>query len=489
MSWRFSFAPVAGCVVLASLILGQGGVPKSSLLTPLDFGAIGDGLADDTVALQRAIDATQNGGSLYFPGGRKYLVRSLVATGEIHWFGPGGSWLNDRAADGAVIIQGDHANADLLTLTNAAYSNISGVAFDGNRLNQTKKLNGIRLVNCEFTRFDNIYVTSCSGHGILLENVNDLQTSDEIDLVDCYSVLNGLDGVHFDFRDGKAVSAPGDCEIIGGHYDFNFGAGIGLHVSSYTSINGANVLSNQREGIRAIYCTGLNITGNMVRNNQRQGILLGDGPAFTKCTNCALIGNQVHLNSRVEVGKFANIDVGFGSSHTRIIGNYAGDVNPSEKSPKGSKYGLWLHDGATDSAIVANAFPPEDNVVAGFMASPDATYTATANVGLRDVCGPQAAQACQSFSANGADFGTIKGSSATMIWVAINGTSGGTINLPPACDMTAGQTVVVKDTSGSKRPINIRTADSKIDGRISTSLASPYGAVRLRFDGAAWWSW
>jgi len=158
----------------------QSSVPASNLRTPMDFGAVGDGLSDDTDALQRAIDATQNGGSLYFPGGHKYLVRSLHATGEVHWLGPGGSWLNDRAADGAVIVQGNNASQDLLTLTNAAYSNVSGVAFDGNKLNQTKPLNGIRLVNCEFTRFDNIYVTSCSGNGILLENVNTLQTSDTI---------------------------------------------------------------------------------------------------------------------------------------------------------------------------------------------------------------------------------------------------------------------------------------------------------------------
>jgi len=205
----------------------------------MDFGAVGDGLVDDTDALQKAIDETQNGGSLYFPGGKKYLVRSLHATGEVHWLGPGGSWLNDRAADGAVIIQGNDAKEDLVTLTNAAYSNISGLAFDGNKLHQKTARNGIRLVNCEFTRFDNIYVTSCSGNGILFNNINTIQTSDEIDLVDCYSVLNGLDGVHYDYEGPGGVFAPGDCEIIGGHYDFNTGSGIYLHVSAFTSISGS----------------------------------------------------------------------------------------------------------------------------------------------------------------------------------------------------------------------------------------------------------
>ena len=103
---RLTFASVVGSCILVSGVFFQGNVPATSLRTPLDYGAIGDGVTNDTVALQRAIDATQNGGSLYVPGGYRFLVRHLVARGEIHWLGPGGSWLSDRAVDGAVLVQG-----------------------------------------------------------------------------------------------------------------------------------------------------------------------------------------------------------------------------------------------------------------------------------------------------------------------------------------------------------------------------------------------
>ena len=491
MTWRFSVASIVGSVLLLGGVFSQSSVPTSSLLTPLDFGAVGDGLSDDTVALQKAIDATKNGGSLYFPGGKRYLVRSLTANGEIHWVGPGGSWLNDRAADGAVIIQGDHAAGDLLTMIDAAYSNISGIAFDGNKANQTKPCNGIRLVNCEFTRFDNIYVTSCSGHGILLENVNDLQTSDEIDLVDCYSVLNNLDGVHFDYKQGMSVSAPGDCEIIGGHYDFNIGNGIGLHVSSFTSIIGANVLSNQAAGIKAVYCTGLNISNNMVRNNQRQGIVLGDGPEFTGCNQCALLGNQVHLNSRAGIGSFSNIDLGFRTAHTRVIGNYCGDVNPSAKSPKSSKFGIWLHDGALDTMILGNSCPAADHVSGGFFAASGTTYVAYGNSGIPDLRGPTAVAAGQHFVAKGGLIGTISPSNDPNAWVGLSGSGGGKLNLPPITSIVAGQSYIIKDEGGGagSNKILIGGNGAKIDGSSSTKIGSNFGSIRVRFDGTSWWTW
>lgn len=491
MGLRFTAATLIGSALLIGGLFGQGSVPTSHLLTPMDFGAVGNGLADDTVAMQKAIDATINGGSLYFPGGHKYLVRALHAEGEVHWLGPGGSWLNDRAADGAVIIQGNDATEDLLTLHNSAYSNISGIAFDGNKLHQSKKLNGMRLINCEFTRFDNIYVTSCSGHGILLENINTVQTSDEIDLVDCYSVLNGLDGVHYDFQLPGGVFAPGDCEIIGGHYDFNTGNGISLHVSHYTSITGANVLSNGGAGISAIFCTGLNITSNMVRNNRLQGIVLGAGPTFTNCTNCNLSGNQVHLNSRAGVGKYAGIDIGFGSTNTRLIGNYCGDVNPSPDYPVSTKVGVWLHDGAKGTILVANTCPPSENVVGGFAMDAGCTYTSVANSGLRDYSLDGTANSQQHFIASGGSIGRIAVSKSNEIWVGVDGSAGGVLLLPTISNAFDGQTIVVKDegTGPSYKPLLITSSDSTIDGKPSVKLPFRSGTVKVRLDRGKWWTW
>ena len=80
----------------------------------------------------------------------------------------------------------------------------------------------------------------------------------------------------------------------------------------------SSFLSNLKAGIEVTYCTGLNISTSMVRNNMRQGIVLGLGPQFSECTDCSITGNQVHLNSREEKGKYSEIEVGYGSSNTRM---------------------------------------------------------------------------------------------------------------------------------------------------------------------------
>jgi len=488
---RLTLASVLGSALLVGGVFSQGSVPATSLRTPLDFGAVGDGITNDTVALQKAIDATQNGGSLYFPGGCKFLVRGLTATGEIHWLGPGGSWLSDRAVDGAVIIQGDNADSDLLTLDHAPDSSIMGIGFDGNKAHQSKPCNGIRLINCEFTRLDNVYVTSCSGSGILFENSNTAQTSDEIDLVDCYSVLNAEDGLRFGFVLPGGLWSPGDCEIIGGHYDYNSGDGINLHVSSYTGISGANILSNGKAGVDVTYCTGLNISSNMIRNNMRQGVVLGQGPQFSNCTNCAIIGNQIHLNSREEKGKYSEIEVGFGSTNTRIIGNYCGDVHTSPDYPTSAKYGIWLHDGAKHTIMVGNSCPAGETLEGGFMAEPGATYSAIANTGVPDTYPPASAMKTEHLPSNGGDIVRLTSIGKETTWFGITGAKGGAIVLPPPANLISGQSIVVKDEGGGagKNKITVVGNGARVDGQPIGSIVTNYGSLRLRYDGTDWWSW
>ena len=79
----------------------------------LDYGATGDGVTNDTIALQAAIDATPEGGTLYFPVGT-YLFSNITISESIEIFGEGwyvkpnrpfgnAEWLLPDAYGGAVL--------------------------------------------------------------------------------------------------------------------------------------------------------------------------------------------------------------------------------------------------------------------------------------------------------------------------------------------------------------------------------------------------
>lgn len=61
------------------------------VLTPEQFGAVGDGVTDDTLALQRALDAVPTGGTLQFSAGKVYVHSNVLKARapDIHITGAG----------------------------------------------------------------------------------------------------------------------------------------------------------------------------------------------------------------------------------------------------------------------------------------------------------------------------------------------------------------------------------------------------------------
>ncbi len=88
---RRSFLGSVSCCAAAALVpfgaVGRaipfqafGAIPESDIINVKLFGACGDGIADDTVPIQAAIDwATGAGGTVYFPAGT-YRVASQIRT-------------------------------------------------------------------------------------------------------------------------------------------------------------------------------------------------------------------------------------------------------------------------------------------------------------------------------------------------------------------------------------------------------------------------
>ena len=65
--------------------------------TVKDFGAVGDGVTDDTAAIQKALDSFPDGGTLYIPPGTYLITYPLTITSCINIIGAGNSGEGDSA--------------------------------------------------------------------------------------------------------------------------------------------------------------------------------------------------------------------------------------------------------------------------------------------------------------------------------------------------------------------------------------------------------
>lgn len=130
-------------------------VDKGSLVTNVkDYGAIGDGVADDTAAFNSAVAAAggAGGGIIFFPEGTYFTTNaegfSVRDTNNISIRGVGRSSVLKRGAASRV-------NTVCLRLENCNDVTVSDLAFDTNNID---RYGGIYIINCDTFRFFNNYL-------------------------------------------------------------------------------------------------------------------------------------------------------------------------------------------------------------------------------------------------------------------------------------------------------------------------------------------
>lgn len=175
-----------------------------------DYGAVGDGVANDTVAIQAALDYLNSigGGRLYFPKG-VYTVNKLTTYSNI--------WLCGDGRDNTVIKLRNAQNTDLLYgalsdtrwLTAAAVGNTNtglfDITLDGNRANNTA---GSCFANYgDDVYMQNVFITQAAEWGIRTDYFNG---------EDAYGMEGHFINVKIDTcgKDGWRFDGPHDSVVV-----------------------------------------------------------------------------------------------------------------------------------------------------------------------------------------------------------------------------------------------------------------------------------
>ncbi len=125
-------------------------IQNKSEINVKDYGAIGDGVADDTMSLQSVLNSLTNGGKVYVPKGRYKFTSPLSLLSNTTLFGDG---QNNTDQNGTVFL---FAGSGLLLETNFVHNiNLLDFAIIGSGVGD-----GLRIIKNAFCKFDNIFITN-----------------------------------------------------------------------------------------------------------------------------------------------------------------------------------------------------------------------------------------------------------------------------------------------------------------------------------------
>lgn len=176
-------------ITAAELRAALGGAVSASA-----FGAVGDGVADDTAAIQDAIDACPSGGTVVLPAGTYKTTAALTISDHLTFRGAGVAPVlvsADDSANGSGPLTAPYLTGSVIVPTTAAQN---GIEIDGDALKVNLASFGIR--------FDDDILGVDTGHGIMAKSSNVVSVGRELNLVHAHwqdLEVFGHDGDHYGY--------------------------------------------------------------------------------------------------------------------------------------------------------------------------------------------------------------------------------------------------------------------------------------------------
>jgi len=359
----------------------------------LDFGAVGDGVADDTAAIQAAVNAAQtaNGATVSIPQGTYKISAPISIVSPVSIIGmAGGTVIAPNFATGSVFqivppsawpsnygvtIANLNFIASVVRTSGAYLSSNNGYYVTVTRCQFINGYNGIHLTGPAATGF---YVKDCivannTNDNILIDAASGSQGPVDVVLQDLFIHGNGPTGQS---NSGVHIKSSGDITL--------------RHVSTVWCGTGLRIQPANGNRIQALICTEcffdsgtgfgvyvntsaggtvdlLNIANTWMATNQLGGICL-TGSALIKQTdllNCVIANNNgigvlldtafVKNTSIIGCSISGNTNNGIfiaaGVVNFKIVGC---TIGPSGEFPANAQWGVYIASGGSDYYIISN---------------------------------------------------------------------------------------------------------------------------------------
>ncbi len=308
-------------------------------LNVLDFGAVGDGIHDDTDAIEKAIQHVKSvqkkvnglGTKIYFPRGVYLISRTLKVPPQTNIYGSGGTFNQEHYGNRedlykhqpVVIKLADNSNCNMIgpDYSSEIFSPlesviIEGIALDGNKFYQENGIyNGIFVkdlpseIRPNFI-VRNVFIFNVRGNGFYFgRNIS------EYVLENIFSVFNDLNGFYFEKNEDVNLTRVG----AGGNKSNGFYI---QECSAFRFIN-TDAWVNQMNGIKIESSGGLKFTVLQCDNNFQNGLYIKNSAMLNFISATFQSNSRLNWQYQDRPGKFTpefsevlldiNSSEGFGS--------------------------------------------------------------------------------------------------------------------------------------------------------------------------------